>query len=147
MAGMTLDEFKAAYLAFLEAWNRQDIETALAVLAPDCEWHSPLSELAGGHGVWVGRDEIVRFHHEWFELMPGWRVEEPARVLQAGEDTFVTLDRGRGAGRGSGAPVEPAFATVVEIRDGLVVRIRQYTTWEEGLRAAGLEASIAAEAR
>jgi ketosteroid isomerase-like protein len=134
---LTLDEYEKAYLAFLEAWNRKDIATAFAALAPDCEWQSELSEL-GETGAWVGRDQITRFHQEWFELIADWRVD-PVRVLQAGDDTFVTLDRGRGHGRGSGAPLQIDFATVVEIGDGMVRRVRQYSTWEEGLSAAGLD--------
>jgi hypothetical protein len=71
------------------------------------------------------------------------------RFLQASEDVFVTLDRGRGTGRGSGAPVEQAFSSVFQLRegDGLVIRARQYPSWEQGLRAAGLNPAEAADAR
>jgi hypothetical protein len=81
-----------------------------------------------------------------FEVLPDWRVET-VRFLQAADDVFITLDRGRGKGRGSGAPSILDFASVAEVRDLLVVRVRQYTTWEEGLRAAGLDPSIAAGVR
>ena len=121
---LTLEQYRDAYRTFLEAWNRHDLETALAAMAPDCEWDSPLSEFASEPGAWIGRDEIARFHKEWFETIPDFHIDDPVRVLQASDDTFVTLDRGRGSGAGSGAPFEIDFATVVELSERMVVRIR-----------------------
>jgi hypothetical protein len=69
---------------------------------------------------------------------------DSVRVLQAGNQTFVTLDRGLGSGRDSGAPFQIDFASVIELRDLQVVRIHQYRSWEDGLRAAGLDPSTAA---
>ena len=79
-------------------------------------------------------------------MMPDWGVES-IRILQAGDDVFVTLDRGRGTGRASEAATVLELSNVIELGDRIVVRIRQYPGWEEGLRAAGLDPSIAADVR
>ena len=143
---LTLDQYKEAYLAFLAEFNRQNLETAFAALAPDCEFQ-PSVELMLGERWLVGREQVIRFFEEVFELLPDWHVDALC-FLQAADDVFVTLDRGRGAGRSSGAPTMLDFASIAELRDDLLIaRVRQYASWEEGLRAAGLDPSIAADVR
>jgi len=44
----------------------------------------------------------------------------------------------RAHGRGSGAPIETAAAFVYEVRDGMIVRDRAFTSRNEALVAAGL---------
>jgi hypothetical protein len=41
--------------------------------------------------------------------------------------------------RASGVPLEQEYAQLVTPRDGLVTRDQNFRSWEEGLRAAGLE--------
>ena len=94
----------------------------------------------------VGHGQLGAFFENLFDLMPDWRVES-IRVLQAADDVFVTLDRGRGTGRASEAPTVLELSNVIETRELIVVRIRQYPAWEQGLRAAGLDPSIAADVR
>ena len=144
VSNLTLDQYEDAYLAFLAAFNRQDLATAFAALTPDCEF-STVQELLGERWL-IGREQVTRFFEEVFEVLPDWHVE-PLRFLQAADDVFVTLERGRGTGRSSGAPTVIDFATIAELRDSLVARVRQYSTWEEGLRAAGFDPSIAADVR
>ena len=145
VANLTLEQYKDVYLTFLAAFNRQDLAAAFAVLAPECEFR-PIKELLGER-VLIGPDEVRRFFDEAFDVLPDWHVESPVRILQATDNTFVTLDRGRGRGRGSGAQAVFDFDTVAELRDLVVVRVQQYSTWEEGLGAAGLDPSIAADVR
>jgi ketosteroid isomerase-like protein len=144
VSDLTLEQFRTGYLEFQSAFNRGDFASAFAVVAPDCEfqWIEEMRE----DQVKVGREEIIGVFEDLREMVPDWRFET-AELLPAADDVFVTLDRGRGRGRGSGVPVVQELASVHRIRDGLVVRVRQYASWEQGLKAAGLDPAQAADVR
>jgi hypothetical protein len=145
MSNLTLEQFRDGYLNnSLPAFNRGDFAVAFARLAPDCEFY-PFEEISG-EGVLVGPEQVCRFFEELFETFPDWRVES-VRVLQAPDGTIVTLERGRGSGRTSEVSGVLEFANTLELRGSMVVCVRQYASWEQGLLAAGLDPSIAADAR
>jgi ketosteroid isomerase-like protein len=139
---LTLEQFKDEYLTFLAALNRGDLVTAFAVLAPNCEFRTPQD--MPDQQVLVGREQVIAFFEQAFEVLPDWHIES-VRILQAADDVFVALDQGRVSARSSAAPTVQEIATVSELRDLMVVRVHQYTSWEEGLRASGLDPSIAAD--
>jgi ketosteroid isomerase-like protein len=140
----TLEQFRAAFLAGNEAFNRGDFERAFAGLAPDCEWH-PLAYAT--ERVLVGSEEIGRFfEQEIFATFPDWR-NEAVRFLAASPGVFVILHRGRGTSRVSHVPTGVDLGQVWELRDGVAVRVRELPTWEEALSTAGMDPSMAAGLR
>jgi ketosteroid isomerase-like protein len=139
---LTLEQFKGVYLTFLAALNRRDLKAAFGMLAPDCEFRTPQD--MPDQQVLVGRERVIALFEQGFEVLPNWQIES-VRILQAADDVFVTLDRGRVSGRNSSSPTIQEIATVSELRDLMVVRVQQYTSWEEGLRASGLDPLIAAD--
>jgi hypothetical protein len=140
---LALEQFKAAFLAGNEAFNRGDFAAAFATLAPDCEFHP----LATTERVLVGPEQVCRFfEEEIFGTFPDWRTD-PVRVLRATDDVFVVLLRGWGTGRASRVPTRVDLAEVWELRKGIPARVREFPTWEEALRAAGLDPSGAADIR
>ncbi|MDP9269400.1 MAG: nuclear transport factor 2 family protein [Chloroflexota bacterium] len=144
MANPTLEQFKAAFLARNEEFNRGDFAAAFAGLAPDCEFHSVAYAT---ERVLVGPEQVCRFfEQEIFGTFPDWRTD-PVRFLQAGDGVFVVLLRGAGTGGESGAQALLDLAAVWELREGVPVRVREFPTWEDALSAAGLEASTAADIR
>jgi ketosteroid isomerase-like protein len=144
MSYSALGQVKESYVAFLTEFNGRNFAAAFAAIHPDCEFRYP--EGLAGEQVLVGHEQLRAFFEDLFEVMPDWHVES-VRVLQAADEVFVTLDRGRGTGRGSGAPTVLELSNVIELRDQLVVRMRQYPGWEQGLEAAHLDPSIAADVR
>jgi len=142
IANLTLDQFKDAYLIFLAAFNRRDLVTAFAVLAPNCEFRTPPD--MPDHQVLVGREQVIAFFEQAFEVLRDWHIDS-VHILQAADDVFVALDQGRVSGRSGDAPTVQEIATVSELRDSMVIRVQQYTSWEEGLRASGLDPSISAD--
>jgi ketosteroid isomerase-like protein len=141
---LTLGQFRAAFLAGNEAFNRGDFAAAFAVLAPDCEWHSVAYAT---ERVLVGPEQVCRFfEEEIYGLFRGWR-SEPVHFLQAGEDVFVVLLSGHGTGSSSGASVHLDLAEVWELRAGVPVRVREFPSWQQALDAAGLDPSSAGELR
>jgi ketosteroid isomerase-like protein len=139
-----LGQFRAAFLAGNEAFNRGDFAAAFAALSPDCEWHSVAYAT---ERVLVGPDQVCRFFEdEIFGTFRAWR-SEPVHFLQAGDGVFVVLLSGHGTGISSGAPVHLDLAEVWELRGGVPVRVREFPTWEEAFSAAGFDPSSAGELR
>ena len=62
---------------------------------------------------------------------------EHLEYIDAG-DSVVVAFRWWGRGKSSGVPVESDFFGVHDLRDGKIVRFRQYDTRAEALEAAGL---------
>ena len=98
------------------------------------EWHTasdlPDAETCRGH---VAIRQMLATG--WENVVdPGLQAEE---LLDAGDCVLVRW-RGWGKGRGSGLPIDWREAHSYELRDGAVVTVREYRSWEEALAAAGL---------
>jgi ketosteroid isomerase-like protein len=102
--------------------------------AQDVEWHSatdmPDSETCKGvkaiqRMLAVGWENVAD---------PGLEAEE---VRDAGVRVVVRW-RGWGKGRASGLPVDWREAHTYLLREGKVVEVREYRTWEQALKAVGL---------
>jgi ketosteroid isomerase-like protein len=146
----TLAQFRAAFLARNEAFNRGDFTTAFAGLAPDVEWHAWDGFLGGTVGerqrLLIGREQVRRFFEDIRDTFPDFH-DEPVAFLAAGDGVFVVLHRARGTGRAGGVPTSIAHGNVWDLREGVPARVREFPTWEETLSAAGLDPSNAAEIR
>jgi len=129
-----LEDFRRAYLASNEAFNRHEFETALAGLHPDVEWET----FPGTPGVerLVGRDAVIQGFHDLVAQFPDWRVE-PQEFTETG-DAILVRNVGVATGRASGTPVRQPFTQVWEFRDGLPIRVREFPDHEAALAAVGL---------
>jgi uncharacterized protein len=105
-----------------EALNGGDIESALAVLDDNAEWHE-ISKLPDA-GVYRGRETIRRFlagfMESWDEL-----AQEIEDVVEAGDRVglFIHLEA---RGRESGIAVDRRYAHVWTMRGGRGVRVDAY---------------------
>ena len=105
-----------------EAYVRGDTETLLRLVDPEIEWKQ-IEEPAPVHGPRAGLESVAR----WDEY------------IDAGENV-VAVVRSKGRGKASGVAVEQVSYQVFTVRDGRVVRMREYGPGEraEALEAAGL---------
>jgi ketosteroid isomerase-like protein len=111
----------------VDAYNRRDLDGVFAELVtPDYEWYPGYVSAFDGGG-YRGRDGV-----NWEQLQI---IAEEFRDLA---DRVLVLGRMKGRGKGSGAPVDQPFATVLDFRGDRVWRVRGYLDRAEGLRAAGL---------
>jgi ketosteroid isomerase-like protein len=120
----------------VDAYNRRDIACLFAELAtPDCEWWPALTGAYEG-GCYRGREGVERFMADtsetWEELQI---VAEEFRDLG---ERVLSLGRLKGKGKGSGAPVDQPYATILDFRGDRIWRLRAYFDRAEGLRVAGL---------
>ncbi len=118
-----------------DAWNRDDFDSARAILHPNVEWQSS--------GVFPGFEPLYRGHdgvRDWWEALKApwqWFVVHVERTVDA-ENTVLVATRFEAVGKDSGVKVDMPFANVWWLEDGLVVRFAAYSSWEQALEAVGL---------
>jgi ketosteroid isomerase-like protein len=120
----------------LDAFSRGDLEGVLDDLAPEFEFH-PSGRFMDTQQVYRGREGFVDF---WGRFRAAWE-DIPVsieRIEDLDDDRVLTLGTFHGRGGGSGVEVHGEAAWLHTIKDGLIVHIRSFATWKEGLEAAGL---------
>ena len=102
----------------------------------DFEWIVPEPGFEG-RSVWRGREGFVEFMRTWTEEFEDWSIRLE-RLIDAGDDRVVALSHQSATGKASGAPIEWKNGQVWELKDGRVVRARNYLNHAAALEAAGL---------
>jgi ketosteroid isomerase-like protein len=120
-----------AYAAF----NRGDIDSAVAGMAPDIEWSEP-AEFPGG-GVYHGREAVKGYlrasRANWAE-----GASEPEKFFAVGE-RIVVFVHARVRVKGSEQWNEVRLADVYTVRHGVMTEMRAFADREEALRWAGVK--------
>jgi ketosteroid isomerase-like protein len=123
----------AAVRGMLEAFLRNDFETALAAFDPDVEWDGtnlPEGKLSRGQDAVV--DHLIR----WAEMWEIWEVELED-VIDAGQDRVIVFFRERGRSK-AGLDVNERHSELYVIRDGRIVYRKGFSDADEALVEAGL---------
>ena len=118
-----------------EAFNRGDLDEALAPYHPDVEWEDlnhPPDLTAKARGTHEIRAILAYWHNSFDEFTA--HIEE---FVEAG-DAVVCVTRWHGRGVGSGLAVDATSAEVYEFEDGRIVRATLgYPSRAEALHTAG----------
>ena len=119
-----------------EAMARGDFWSVGAVLDPEISWSwSPrMSGMTGVH-EYRGIDGVEAATRDFFEALE-WFRQEAAELIDLG-DEVLALTRAYARPRGSDRELEASAAELWTLRDGKVVRFRQFDTREEALAATG----------
>lgn len=119
------------------SFDRRDFELNFLFFAPDTEFEFPHAwQALGVPASFRGHEGRIEGMNNLFEV---WGSElEPLYVLDLG-DRLLNLGLWHIRGRASGVPLDQELAQLVTLRHGLVIRDQNFISWEEGLRAAGLE--------
>ena len=120
---------RGAYAAF----NRGDMDAAVAVLDPQIEWSEP-AEFPGG-GAYHGRDEVKRY---LTQSQAGWAQgsSEPEQFIPAG-NRIVVFVHARFRLKGHNDWQDVKLADVYTVHEGKIVAMRAFADREEALRWAG----------
>jgi ketosteroid isomerase-like protein len=102
---------------------------------PEIEWR-PGGPAAVERAVYRGRDEVSSGFAGTWETWEVFRLKE-SEVRDLG-DSVVWLGRAQMRGGASQVELDQEFAVHLLLRDGKIVRIRGFLTWQEALEAAGL---------
>lgn len=117
-----------------DAWNLDDTEAIVALLAPDVEYVNPTYAVEGG---------VKRGHAGFREVMENLRGSfksyrhDPQEILDRG-DHVIVRSTFSARGRGSGVEVERQRVHAWTLRNGEAVRVQWFNTVAEALEALGL---------
>jgi hypothetical protein len=119
------------------SFDRRDFEVNFLYFAADTEFEfPPAMQTLGIPASFRGHEGRIEGMSTIFEV---WGSElEPVYVLDLGDDRLLNLGFWHIRGRASGLLLEQELAQLVTVRHGLVIRDQTFNSWEEGLRAAGL---------
>ena len=118
---------------FIDAYNRRDFDAAVRWFDPEVDWVLPARQSSDScHGP----EEVKGFWNAIDDSMQELRLV-PQEWVDAG-DRVATRLRHHGRGRDSGLEIdEELYHQVVTFRDGAMVRIEYFASWDEALAAAG----------
>jgi ketosteroid isomerase-like protein len=123
-----------------DAWNRGDIESIAATVPEEFEFRMRGGKIPGLPKVLRGPDGMRELFREWMEgPWQGMLRMDVDHLIDLGDERVLALFTFRATGRGSGAAVEQAYAHVATFRDGLVVHVEGFVTWERALEAVGID--------
>ena len=118
-------ESEAAVRRFFEALNTGDLEKIRPNVHPDATW-TPMGKTIPGAGVHVGRKGIV---DEFLGPIRGLFVDgDPKNSIQnlfSKGDKVLAETHGTGTFR-SGKVYDNRYCWVVEVKDGMILTIREY---------------------
>jgi ketosteroid isomerase-like protein len=120
---------------------RMDWELMLTRYSPEVVWEIPEEfQTLGFAPSYKGHRGVIEGLEQFAEAFESWEIR-PARALDLG-DRVLALGSFRGKARASGVEWGQPFAQLVTLKRGLVVRDRFFYSWEQGLRAAGLDPDV-----
>ncbi len=123
----------------LEAYNRRDLDAAAIAFHPDLEYH-PYREFVEAALVeprYYGPAGYRAYIESTYDVWGADVRLEPTELIDMG-DQLVLLANMPMRAQASGVPLAETYGTVATLRDGLVVRQRDFLTHAEALEAAGL---------
>jgi ketosteroid isomerase-like protein len=92
-------------------------------------------------GEMHGAERVRRYFQEWVDMFEGiTNVAE--ELFDIGDDRVLAVQRAAGRARLSGAETEIRFAVVYTVRDGKIVRGREYLDRGEALKALSAEGGV-----
>ena len=116
--------------AWVESWNRGDVEGLMRDVGPDAEW-----VVAREHPdatTHRGPEAVGSYLREWMKMMD---LSVEIVELEERGDRVLTVVKLIGTGIGSGAETEVHTAMLTTFHDGAPTRIEEFLDPEEARRA------------
>lgn len=132
MSQSSVESFRSS----IEAFNRRDLDAALAHFHRDIEWEGPPNDPDAE--TYRGHDGVLAFWRHWLETMDDFQLDIDDCV-EIDSECLVVEARVRGTGHGSGVPVEAELFQLVDYHDGKASRVRMFGTKHAAMTAAGVE--------
>jgi ketosteroid isomerase-like protein len=120
----------------LFALERDDVDAADEFWHPEVSWRA-MEGAPDDVGEMHGIAAVRRYVEDWFDTFDDFR-SEPEELIDVGNDQVVAVVHITGRAKSSGVPTDMRYANVSTIRDGKIVRGREYATKAEALKAVGL---------
>lgn len=137
-SGVRRDGLRRVLRSGWAAAPRKDWELMFVRYSPEVVWEIPEEfQTLGFAASYQGHEGLVQGLEQFSEAFESWEIR-PERALDLG-DRVLALGSFRGKARASGVEWEQKFSQLVTLEKGLVIRDRFFYSWEQGLRASGLE--------
>jgi ketosteroid isomerase-like protein len=124
----------------IEAWNRGDLEAALADVDPEVAWEMA-NFFPDATGTFHGHEGVTEFwrlfREPWEEIR--FNLE---RFVEVG-DKIVVEARFTATGRDSGTHVDAVFGQIFTYRDERLIRFQAFQDFAEATAAAGTSPEVA----
>jgi ketosteroid isomerase-like protein len=117
-----------------EAFARDGLDAMVPYWDPDIDWRA-IEGAPDDAGEIRGVAAMRRYYGEWVEMFEDI-TNVPISVRDLGDGRVVSEHHVTGRAKRGGGALELDYAVVQTIRDGKIVRGREYATLEEALDAA-----------
>jgi ketosteroid isomerase-like protein len=122
--------------AALQAFTDGGVDAAAEFWDGDINWRA-IEGAPDDVGEMHGRERVRRYFGELLETFANVTVT-PVELLDIGDDRVVGVQHLAGRAKLSGIETEMRFAAVYTLRNGKIVRGREYIDREQALEAVGL---------
>jgi ketosteroid isomerase-like protein len=119
------------------ALARNGVDAAAEFWDPNINWRA-IEGAPDDVGEMQGIEAAVRYVEDWFDTFDDFQ-SEPEELLDIGNDQVIAVVHISGRAKASGIQTELRYASVSTLRDNKVIRVREYATKDEALKAVGLE--------
>jgi ketosteroid isomerase-like protein len=123
--------------AAFEALSEGGVDALAEFSHPEINWRA-IEGAPDDVGEMNGIEAACRYVQDWYDTFDDFN-SEPEELIDVGDGRVVAVIHNTGRAKISGIPTELRYAALYTIRDGKLVRVREYATRTEALRAAGLE--------
>ena len=123
--------------AFLAAFSDRGLDALAEFVDPDVINWRAVEGAVDDAGEMQGLDAVRAYVADWLDTFENLAVE-PDELIDAGSDHVLAVLRLRGRAKASGIETELQYAVVYTLRDGKMVRGREYESRDGALEAVGL---------
>ena len=121
----------------LAAYTDGGIDAAAEFWDADISWRA-IEGAPDDVGEMHGPEALRRYLQDWLDMFDD--VTNVPEVLDLDDDRVVAVQHATGRARASGVQTDIRYAVVYTLRDGKIVRGREYIDRSEALEAVGLRA-------
>jgi ketosteroid isomerase-like protein len=120
----------------LQAFGEGGLDAMAEFWDPDIDWRAAegaIDDIGEMHGPVAVR----RYIQDWVDTFDDFNVVAD-ELRDVGDDRVLAIQRLNGRAKLSGTETDLRYAVVYTVRDGKVVRVREYLSLDQALEAVGL---------
>jgi ketosteroid isomerase-like protein len=132
MAHENVEIVRRSWQAFVDG----GLDALIEYFDPEINWRA-IEGAPDDVGEMHGKDAVRHYLQDWLDTFEGI-TSIPTELIDAGDDLVVAALHVTGRARLSGIETELCYAVAYTVRDGRIVRGREYADRDEALKAVGL---------
>jgi ketosteroid isomerase-like protein len=121
----------------LRALQDRGLDAYTAFWHPEINWRA-MEGAPDDVGEMNGKAAVRRYAQDWFDMFDHFSTEAE-ELLDPGGERVLAVQRISGRAKLSSVETQLRYAVIYTLRDGMIVRGREYSDREHALQAVGLE--------